>query len=167
MKPLKRTLPMLVAVIAVASCGGNNRQSTLGDLEYRPKQEQEIEFEKLDHAQVREEYKELLDLFEDKQLKEQIERRIADVYMMESVHTQHQDVEKKSYYLEAIKEYEKILEKYPNSPDNAEVLYQLAKAYDMEGEQEKALRMLTELTSKHPYYPNLAEAWFQIGRAHV
>ena len=166
MKPLKRTLPMLVAVIAVASCGGNNRQSTLGDLEYKPKQEQEIEFEKLDHAQVREEYKELLDLFEDKQLKEQIERRIADVYMMESVHTQHQDVEKKSYYLEAIKEYEKILEKYPNSPDNAEVLYQLAKAYDMEGEQEKALRMLTELTSKHPYYPNLAEAWFRVADIH-
>ncbi len=153
-------------VLFVVSCGGNTRENTLGDLKYKPKKEKEIEISKLSHEQVRNEYKELLDLFEDKQLKEQIERRIADVYMMEGVQKQDQVSNKKSYYIEAIKEYEKILEKYPNSPDNAEVLYQLAKAYDMEGQTRQALKMLTRLTSRHPWYPNIAEAWFRKADIH-
>lgn len=150
----------------VVACGGNTRQSTLGDLRYEPKQEEEIEFAKLSHKEVREEYKELLDLFEDEQLKEQIERRIADVYMMESVHQQSESDVHNRYYVEAIKEYQKILEKYPNSPDNAEVLYQLSKAYDMDGQQDKALDMLTRLTTKHPWYKYNAEAWFRKADIH-
>lgn len=163
--PMKTVIVGLLAGFLVA-CGGNTKHSTLGDLKYEAKEEKEIEFAKLSHEQVRNEYKELLDLFEDKQLKEQIERRIADVYMMEGVHEQSKSTVNKSYYIEAIKEYKKILEKYPDSPDNAEVLYQLAKAYDMEGQTEEALRMLTILTSKHPWYPNIAEAWFRKADIH-
>lgn len=155
-----------LATTLMVACGGNTKDSTLGDLKYKAKEEKEIEFAKLSHEQVRQEYKELLDLFEDKQLKEQIERRIADVYMMEGVYEQNQSNTNKSYYIEAIKEYKKILEKYPDSPDNAEVLYQLAKAYDMEGQTEEALRMLTILTAKHPWYPNIAEAWFRKADIH-
>ena len=166
MKNMQYTFVSLALLFLLSACGGNSKQSTLGDLKYQPKEEQEIEFAKLNHEEVRNEYKELLDLFEDKQLKEQIERRIADVYMMESVYEQNENPAQKSYYLEAIKEYEKILKKYPNSPDNAEVLYQLAKAYDMEGQQERALKMLTTLTSRHPYYPHLAEAWFRMADIH-
>ncbi len=152
--------------LTLVACGGNTRQSTLGDLKYKAKEEKEIEVAKLSHEEVREEYKELLDLFEDKQLKEQIERRIADVYMMEGVQEQTTGKNRKSYYLEAIKEYKKILEKYPNSPDNAEVLYQLAKAYDMEGQTDEALKMLSRLTTVHPWYPHIAEAWFRKADIH-
>ncbi len=83
--------------------------------------------------------------------------------MMEGVQDQLQATPKKSYYIEAIKSYRDILEKYPNSPDNAEVFYQLAKAYDMEGEQGEALKMLLELTRRHPTYPNNPEAYFRMG----
>ena len=154
--------------ILLTACGAGSKHNTLGDLEYKPKQEEAIEFKKLSHAEVRQEYKEILDLVEDNQLKEQIERRIADVYMMEGVYNQNEKVETqpKSYYVDAIKSYRNILDKYPDSPDNAEVLYQLAKAYDMEGDQQQALQMLTQLTTKHPYYPQIPEAYFRIGDIH-
>ncbi|TVZ39087.1 tetratricopeptide repeat protein [Alteromonadaceae bacterium 2753L.S.0a.02] len=160
----KRVFLCSMAVSLLAGCGASNQTKTLGELKYKPQQEEPVTVKQMDHKQVREEYQELIDLFEDKQLKEQIERRIADVYMMEGVQRQNQDTtQSKSYYLDAIKSYKEILEKYPNSPDNAEVLYQLAKAYDIEGDLPEALRMLEQLTSRHPYYPNLAEANFRMG----
>lgn len=146
----------------LASCMSSNTK-TLGSLKYEEDKEKEIEFEKLSHEEVRQEYKELIDLFEDKKLKEQIERRIADVYMMEAV--DEEEVEK-SEYVEAIKAYRNILERYPNSPDNAEVFYQLAKAYDLEGKQKEAMKMLTELVNRHPNYPNIAEAHFRKADIH-
>ena len=153
-------LVMLASLTAACSSSGPQK---LGELKYKAKKEKKIEFKKLSHKEVRQEYKEILDLFEDKQLKEQIERRIADVYMMEGNYDSNREAPRKSYYVEAIKEYEEILKKYPNSPDNAEVLYQLAKAYDLEGNQEKAMTMLTDLVRRHPNYPNIAEAHFRRG----
>lgn len=154
---------MIGSIIFTSGCNGRTKPATLGGLKYKETKEEKIEFKKMDHAEVRQEYEELLDLFEDQALKEQIERRIADVYMMEGVQDQLHNQPKTSFYVEAIKSYRDILEKYPNSPDNAEVFYQLAKAYDMEGDQAQALHMLTELTTRHPGYPNIAEAYFRMG----
>ena len=166
MKTVKTWVPLIGILVLSLGCA-SNKSNTLGALKYTPQEkEEEIEFQKLNHQEVRAEYKELLDLFEDKQLKEQIERRIADVYMMEGVYDQNQQAQRQSYYVDAIKAYRNILDKYPDSPDNAEVLYQLAKAYDMEGDQEEALKMLTQLTARHPTYPNIAEAYFRKGDIH-
>ncbi len=154
---------VLAVAAMVVSCGGRVKPTTLGGLKYEASEEEKLEFESMSHEEVREEYKELMDLFQDKVLKEQIERRIADVYMMEGVQDQLKAKPKKSYYVDAIKSYREILEKYPNSPDNAEVFYQLAKAYDMEGEQQEALTMLQELTARHPTYANISEAYFRMG----
>ncbi|MBX2858582.1 MAG: cellulose-binding protein, partial [Cellvibrionaceae bacterium] len=102
------------AVLALLSACGSTKHQTLGSLQYEKKEEKAIEYKKMDHKEVRAEYQELLNLFEDKQLKEQIERRIADVYMMEGVQKQNtQTKQTKSYYLEAIKSYREILDKYP------------------------------------------------------
>lgn len=163
---MKRLLvSLMIATFVIASgCGGRGKPSTLGQLKYKEQKEDKIKFKSMGHEEVRKEYEELLDLFEDKTLKEQIERRIADVYMMEGVQDHLKDAPpQKSYYVEAIKSYRDILEKYPDSPDNAEVFYQLAKAYDMEGDQDEALLMLLELTRRHPSYKNIAEAYFRMG----
>lgn len=160
-----RWILVLSLSIIVAACGSNNKQ-TLGQLKYKGDKEREIEFEKVTHEEVRNEYKELIDLFEDDELKEQIERRIADVYMMEGVEKQATATRQKSHYVEAIKAYRNVLEKYPDSPDNAEVFYQLAKAYDMEGQQEEAMKMLTELVQRHPNYKNISEVHFRKADIH-
>ena len=159
----------LCAVLGLLSACTGQRAPTLGSLRYQPEPEPPAaQVAAVSHEEVRSEYEELLNLIDDKNLKEQIERRIAHVYMLEGESDQVDDAVQakapnKSYYVEAIKSYREVLEKYPNSPDNAEVLYQLAKAYDMEGDQDEALTMLLELTSRHPYYENIAEAHFRKG----
>ncbi len=168
MRTIKCGIFFISALVLLSSCA-TNKANTLGALKYKPEKVEKaenLEFKNLNHQEVREEYKEIIDLFEDKQIKEQIERRIADVYMMEGVYDENEKKQKKSYYVDAIKAYRNILEKYPDSPDNAEVLYQLAKAYDMEGNQDEALKMLSVLTSRHPSFPNIAEAHFRAGDIH-
>ena len=83
--------------------------------------------------------------------------------MLEGEHDLNTGEKKSSYYVDAIKAYRNILERFPNSPDNAEVLYQLSKAYDIEGNQDEALEMLLQLTTNHPTYVNLPEAYFRLG----
>lgn len=158
---IKMTIGCLLFFVLV-SCGSGG-EHTLGDLRYKQQKEKAIEFEKMDYQEVRQEYQELLTLFKDQELKEQIERRIADVYMLEGGEKQLEDTEVKSYYAEAIKSYQEILDKYPNSPDNADVLYQLARAYEMDGHIEKELKMLLQLTGRHPNYKNNSEARFRMG----
>ncbi|WP_211333613.1 tetratricopeptide repeat protein [Sinobacterium caligoides] len=154
----------LLAVAVVSALAGCSGGGTLAGLDYKAEKEQPITFQQLNHGQVREEYQQLLDLFQDEELKEQIERRIADVYMLEGSHQQAVTAgQHKSYYQEAILSYQQVLEKYPNSPDNAEVLYQLAKAYDMDGNAYKARDMLLRLTTKHPAFSYNAEAYFRLG----
>lgn len=158
-------LVIIASLAALTSCQSNNSK-TIGSLAYTPHANEEVKIAPLSHQQVRAEYTDLLDVFEDQHLKEQIERRVADVYMMEGVHEQNHSAPTTNHYVEAIKAYRNILEKYPDSPDNAEVLYQLAKAYDMEGDMDRAMAMLSELTTRHPYYVNVAEAHFRMGDLH-
>jgi tetratricopeptide (TPR) repeat protein len=157
----------LLTFMGVISCG-SNEPKTLASLRYEADKEIEKPVQKqapikqLSHEEVRQEYREVLGYFEEN-LREKIERRIADMHMMESVYDQNQEKPKSNYYSEAIKAYKDILTRYPNSPDNAEVLYQLAKAYDIEGFLEDALRTLTQLTAQYPTYQNIREAYFRMG----
>ena len=163
--PLKgvRLIVTLAAFGATISC---TTQGTIGGLEEADLSEiNEQKIDKLNHQQVRDQYQELLTLVDDDYIKEQIERRISGVHMLEGDHNQGDinNAPKAGYYRNAIASYRDILEKYPNSPDNVEVLYQLAKAYDMEGQTDNALKMLERLVDRHPYYPNIAEVYFRIG----
>lgn len=156
-------LVALCAAINLAACSSQGTIADLGGDEIET--EAALDFNNLNHEKVRAEYEQLVDLVDDKFLKEQIERRIAGVHMQEG-DVKQTDVNappKQGYYRNAIASYVDILEKYPNSPDNAEVLYQLAKAYDMEGQTNNARQMLERLVDRHPYYPAIAEAYFRLG----
>jgi len=153
----------MAAMSAIVSC---SNQGTIAGLEQADLSEiNEEKIDSQDHQQVRDQYQELLTLVDDDYIKEQIERRISGVHMLESDanQTNPNTAPKQGYYRNAIASYRDILEKYPNSPDNVEVLYQLAKAYDLEGQTENALKMLERLVERHPYYPNMAEVYFRIG----
>ena len=159
---LRRIALGAVVSFLLSSCSSQGTIAGL-DTDQVDAEESSLDFSNLDHEQVRNEYEELLDLVDDDYLKEQIQRRIAGVHMQEGDNKQTQLAPKQGYYRNAIASYVDILEKYPNSPDNAEVLYQLAKAYDMEGKTNNARQMLERLVRTHGDYPAISEAYFRLG----
>ncbi|MFT6113474.1 MAG: tetratricopeptide (TPR) repeat protein [Oleispira sp.] len=161
-----KSIQLIVTLAALSATVSCTSQGTIGGLQQADLSEiNEEKIDKLDHQQVRDQYQELLTLVDDEYIKEQIERRISGVHMLEgdSEQSNENTAPKQGYYRNAIASYRDILEKYPNSPDNVEVLYQLAKAYDMEGQTQNALKMLERLVDRHPYYTNMAEVYFRIG----
>jgi tetratricopeptide (TPR) repeat protein len=69
-------------------------------------------------------------------------------------------------YIDAIRSYNEVIGKYPGDPDNAESMYQLAKAYDLDGKDKQALKTLDTFIDRYPASPRMDEAWFRKGDIH-
>jgi tetratricopeptide (TPR) repeat protein len=63
--------------------------------------------------------------------------------------------------LEAIALYDEILKTYPNYPQNDQVLYQKARAYDELARTEEAIAVLEQLIAEHPDSRHVDEAEFR------
>lgn len=63
----------------------------------------------------------------------------------------------------AIHQYERLLSLYPQYEGNNRVMYQLARAYELNGELDKTLKVLTGLVTKYPNEPNMDELQFRRG----
>jgi len=59
--------------------------------------------------------------------------------------------------------YQELLRKYPDYPDRAGVVYQLARAYDLSGEFDKAIETLRRLVTDYPFSSFHSEALLRIG----
>jgi cellulose synthase operon protein C len=66
-------------------------------------------------------------------------------------------------YAEATSLLEKLLKRYPNSPDNDRVLYNLAKAYDHRGDSTAMLDSLDRLAKNYPQSIYIDETQFRRG----
>jgi tetratricopeptide (TPR) repeat protein len=66
-------------------------------------------------------------------------------------------------YRAAIARYTDYLKAYPNSPDNDRVLYQLARAHELAGDLETALKTLDRLVEAYPATRHREEAQFRRG----
>jgi cellulose synthase operon protein C len=66
-------------------------------------------------------------------------------------------------YRAAIAHYEALLKEQPEAPGNDRVLYQLARAQELSGQPELALRTLDRLVAEHPDTAARAEAQFRRG----
>lgn len=157
---------LIVSVVMLTGCSLVQHQSTtISELSTDNVPLSDISLPKVSHKDVRDDYRELLKIVEDKALREQIERRIAGVYMLEGDHKQLVGVAppKEGYFAPAIKSYNEVIAKYPNHIDNAESLYQLAKAYDLDGKDDKALETLDNFIQNYHESPRLSEVYFRKG----
>ncbi len=66
-------------------------------------------------------------------------------------------------YRAAIVRYTDYLKAYPNAPDNDRVLYQLARAHELSGDLETALKTLDRLVDAYPATRHREEAQFRRG----
>ena len=85
---------------------------------------------------IRDGYAELADKIEDDELTRQLNLRLADVEMLlaeeQQVEGTGADTDEEAYQ-RAINAYKKVLTNYPGDVSEAEVLYQLSRAYDLQG----------------------------------
>ncbi len=116
---------------------------------------------------ARDSYKAFLDLVsDDPELRAEAMRRLGDLELDASESQQLADDMSEASgagYRNAVTLFSELLESYPDYRRNDKVLYQLARAYETQGEPEEALRVLNELVTKYPATDLLHEVQFRRG----
>ena len=112
-------------------------------------------------------YQELVDVIEDPVLREQLGYRLADVEILLAEQQQERGINgSQGYYDDAILAYQSLLQQYPDKDANSQVMYQLSRAYDLQGQQQNSVKVLQELLASYPDHPHRDEAWFRLGEYH-
>jgi tetratricopeptide (TPR) repeat protein len=152
-------------LLLLTGCGIASHSTRIAELDTGTAPLADVPLPRVSHKDVRDEYRSLLQIVQDKELAEQIERRIAGVYMLEGDYkllkggTPPGD----GYFAPAIKSYNEVMNKYPGDPENAEALYQVAKAYDLDGKDMESLSTLDTFIERYPSSQRLPEVYFRKG----
>lgn len=119
------------------------------------------------NTKARDNYRAFLDLVsDDPELRAEAMRRLGDLELEATESAQlASNIESLNYELfdNAVGLFQKLLEAYPDYRRNDSVLYQLARAYEIAGETDDALRVLNELVDKYPHTELIDEVQFRRG----
>jgi tetratricopeptide (TPR) repeat protein len=161
----------LVAVAAIWPFGGDkhaiNEKDTIKSLEDQTVAVDTFSQIPQSDTKAMESYRLFLDLASgDPLLRAEAMRRLADLQLevgeAEQLAANLESLEA-SAFGSAVGLYEKLLEAFPDYEKNDLVLYQLARAYEVTGDTEKALDILDRLVATYPATVHLDEAEFRRG----
>lgn len=119
-------------------------------------------------AQVMQSYMELLAVVQDPDVKAAAKSRLGGLMMLDNESKQFgdnvtDDARLERYYSDVIKLYEELLAEFPDRAGNDRLLYQLSKAYDLDGRSEQSNAVLEKLVSQYPDSDYAVEAFFRRG----
>jgi len=184
---------VLMALLASCAGGAQHKQDeTLQYLETRAAKIVPTAFPPMSREEVQQTYQDLVSSTENVALKAIALQRLADMELesqqvmladdepsaekrdsseeaggqdeAEDVDAEEKSIaQEKAVHRSAIFQYERLLELYPDYVGNDRVMYQLARAYEMEGELEKTLDLLTQLIARYPNQKNAEEIQFRRG----
>ena len=140
--------------------------ATIGDLRSRPVEVHRDAAASPSVEKAMENYRRFLELQNsDPKLRAEAMRRLADLNLDAGELTRmEQEVTAQDLQgTEAIRLYTTLLKAYPDYPHNDQVLYQLARAYEVTGQPEPALNTLDRIVQRYPDTPQLAEVQFRRG----
>jgi tetratricopeptide (TPR) repeat protein len=140
--------------------------STIGDLKSRPVEVHRDAPASPSVEKAMENYRRFLELQNtDPKLRAEAMRRLGDLNLDAGELTRmEQEVTAQDLQgSEAIRLYTTLLKAYPDYARNDQVLYQLARAYEVTGQAEPALRALDQIVQRYPNTPQLAEVQFRRG----
>lgn len=106
-------------------------------------------------------YRALLPLIDDPLKRVQVRHRLADLAFQQAENALVERGE--DDMTGAVAAYLQLLEEYPERAENDQVYYQLAKAYDLQGNSGRHLRTLTTLVERYPDSEFWVEAQFRRG----
>ena len=164
MKPL---LPaIIVTLFASSGCAmlSGDNQPTIADLGKRPVKLEDAPVA-ASESQAITAYRDYLKTDDDTDSRPQAMRRIADLNLEKEaypvVSPATQAVMPQAH--ESIELYRNVLALYPDRADNDSVLYQLARAYEMNAQPQQSLNTLAQLVREYPQSDYLLEAQFRRG----
>ncbi|MDP2562856.1 tetratricopeptide repeat protein [Psychrobium sp. 1_MG-2023] len=166
---------ILVSLLSflILSCSQWQEQSridvrpTLADIELTVSPQVKTTLVKPSIAMLIKDYRELIALSSEPVIKEQLNYRLAQLLLIENEQAQesgdrlsHQAA---GYYDDAINAFNTFLVDYPSSSQREHLLYQLAKAYELQGESELSFQTVTTLTTEFPATRYGQELYFRRG----
>jgi TolA-binding protein len=165
----------MLLVTALIACGsdGVDIGPTIADLEEQPPlldtadPEPQVSFE-VDRQQVIDSFRALVEVTEDGGGTGDELRRLADLELESSLDKQLADDEitqqrGQEEALHAIGIYEAYLKTYPGRESNDMILYQMSRAYALEGESEKSVAALDRIANEYPDSQYMDEVQFRRG----
>ena len=156
----------LTAMILLGGCNGfsllpETPEATLADLPpARINDAQEV-LPRVGLTEVARNYRAVLALSDDRQTRLTVQHRLADISLLDGEASMAGASRDTGHFDDAIEAYEALLRDNPDNPDNDELLYQLAKAYDFSGDSARSLALLERLSSSYPQSAHLLEAEFR------
>jgi TolA-binding protein len=158
---------VLCAALTPASRADPKKPKTIKDLDSQQVEISPAPPTGVDNSKTMDSYKRFLDLNAgDAALREEAMRRLGDLNLesSESERIEHELATNEGLRAtEAIHLYAALLKTYPNYERNDSVLYQLARAYELNAQPDKALATLDKLVAGFPKSHYIDEAQFRRG----
>jgi cellulose synthase operon protein C len=153
--------------LALGAHAADKKPATIKDLDNQPVDVNTDPPKNVDSAKAMASYKRFLDLNAgDAALRSEALRRLGDLNLesSESERIEHELVTNEGLRAtEAIHLYTALLKTYPKYERNDAVLYQLARAYELNAQPDKALTTLDQLVAQYPNSRYIDEAQFRRG----
>jgi len=138
------------------------RGATLASLDLSPSLPAKAVMTKLQLDELSYAYQALLDGIDDPELALKIKQRITNIDVMQLDQAQSDIPEKLNvYYQRAVVSINQFLAEFPDSQHAEKLMYQLAKAYDLQGKQEESLIVIQSIIKDYPNTQYLVELYFR------
>lgn len=155
----------IILMLMLSACNNAKKELTIADLNSNP-----IEFHQAtgvspQRRRAIDHYQAYLQKTEYKTHYAEALRRVADLELeiSEESETREDDAVSNEIMLSSIEHYNTYLATYPGHEKNDLILYQLAKAYSLTGDIEKALKMMDEIVANYANSRHIDEVQFRRG----
>lgn len=136
-------------------------EATLADLQpiSLPEKGETLPVKSLD--ELAELYRAVLPLTKDPEIRASVNHRLADIEMLSDEEKLAEQGPSAHLFEGAIAAYKVLVKENPDSPESDQYLYQLSKAYELSGDNEKSLEILSQLSDAYPKSWYFAESEFR------
>ena len=168
-------LPAALKLSALALCCGLLQScATLPDVSQRPTLAQLPAFDRsmlantpaVSEQQLDQLYQQILALQPAPEMRQRILYRLSQMYTSQLERAELPVAEEQQALQQLVLRYEALLEAYPQDPNNELIRYQLARSYDLLGQQQACLDQLDVLLTLYPESAFASEAWFRKADIH-
>jgi tetratricopeptide (TPR) repeat protein len=161
-----RILIAVLLTVQLSACGFMStltqpRERTLADLEPVRLPEAKTDVPQVSLEELADVYRGVLAVTDDPRTRLQVLHRLADIEMLSGEADLATAESQQAFFDDAIDAYETLLEEHPDNPLNDKLMYQLSKAYDLSGENDKSLAVLEKLSVSNPDSEHVLEAEFR------